>query len=72
MITYPVVAVICLVFIVGILSMDSPPPTYLVVGISGLIGVGFAILTMPWAKALWLYLDHRFHPLEENDRWPVK
>jgi uncharacterized protein (DUF983 family) len=39
-----------------------------VAGVPATIGAFVALLFIPMGRSLWMYFDHRFHPLTEDDR----
>ena len=45
--------------------MDQRPQTWIIVlGIAG-VGSVAGLLTYPFAKAIWMFIDHILHPLED-------
>jgi hypothetical protein len=41
----------------------------IVAGIPALFGGLAALLFIPWGRSLWMWFDHMFHPLSEEDRF---
>ena len=68
MITYAVAAVLAMIGGGFMVWKYSDMGDFVVAGVPALLGGGGAMLFIPWGRALWLYIDHRFHPLTEADQ----
>ncbi len=66
MIHYTAMAVICA--LVGILFFFYSPKSDPMIIVSTMVSmIVLSIFFYPYSKGLWLYLDHYFHPIDEND-----
>ena len=68
MITYAVAAVLAMMGGGIMVWKFSDMGDFVVAGIPALCGGVGAMLFIPWGRAIWLYVDHRFHRLDDADR----
>lgn len=54
-----VVAVVCIVFLETTLSIA--------IILSCMSAILSGAFFFPYSRAIWMYIDHRFHPVEESD-----
>ncbi len=64
MISYPLSSIIGLATILYLYTQDNRPSITIMALSVGVVCAGFGFLSYPYAKAIWMYIDHRFHPLE--------
>lgn len=69
MINYPLVAVLTLILAVWYLRSDLHLHSLVLATVISTVAVGMSLLIYPLARSLWMYGDHFFHPLNENDAW---
>jgi hypothetical protein len=55
-----------------LLLVGTPLDWMLVVGLSSVAMVAFAAWFFPYALVIWLWLEHRLHPLDAHDRFPAE
>lgn len=64
MISYPLSSVLAFSLVFLIYNSEHRPSALVIALSVGVICAGFGILTYPFAKAIWMYVDHHFHPVE--------
>ncbi len=69
MINYPLVAVITLILGAWYLRSDLHFHSLILATIISTLAIALSLFLYPYARALWMYGDHFFHPLSDKDAW---
>lgn len=68
MISYPLVGMVCLLLSISLFSWITP--RFGMLGLSGLVALAAIISGLffyPYARAIWMFGDHLFNPLEDRE-----
>lgn len=69
MINYPLVAVMTIVLTIFYLRSDMHLNSLVLASIVSGVAIGMSLFLYPFARSLWMYGDHLFHPLNDKDAW---
>lgn len=69
MVMFPIVALVGFAMAAVLLVLVPHLDGLVVAAICSVAMVGVGILVMPLSMALWLYIDHGIHPLNEDDTY---
>lgn len=72
MINYPLVGIIAMISVAFMLQTNLKIRGLRLAAVVSLIVAVAALLLYPFARALWMYLDQRIHPLNAEDSWHPK
>jgi hypothetical protein len=69
MINFPVTGTLAFALTAFLVQLDTDLSSMWIAAIVSVFVFAFGLLFFPFSQALWIYLEHRFHPLGPADEW---
>lgn len=71
LVNFPVVGVTSFVFAAILLALYPDWDALVIAIVASVFILILGILFTPFSMALWMYFEHSFHPLDEDDKYPL-
>jgi hypothetical protein len=68
MINFPVTATLAFLLVILLQQTQPEMGSLGIAGVSSACTLGFGLWFFPFSQSLWLWVEHRFHPLNDEDR----